>query len=193
MCSSYIQNRENIERLEITGVGDPSGRGLGFSYVRATPKAPITNSVVKRKAVVSKGSTVTGTDADLRRLSMEAAREVCWVLLCMFFVAPKCSYILKLVDSILAFEMLCLVSAIVLFFLVMSSPFYLIFKCMHAYVYHSQSNCIFQFSFPFPVACSIRLCIFSSILVIYFLVNHFMAKTLDHIYMSWCRWCGRLG
>ncbi|CAA0807360.1 Transcription initiation factor TFIID subunit 1 [Striga hermonthica] len=70
------QNRENIERLEITGVGDPTGRGLGFSYVRATPKAPISNSVVKKKAVVGKGTTVTGTDADLRRLSMEAAKEL---------------------------------------------------------------------------------------------------------------------
>ncbi|KAG8368612.1 hypothetical protein BUALT_Bualt15G0063500 [Buddleja alternifolia] len=71
-----IQNRENIERLEITGVGDPSGRGLGFSYVRATPKAPISNSMMKKKTVVGKGTTVTGTDADLRRLSMEAAREL---------------------------------------------------------------------------------------------------------------------
>lgn len=71
------QDRENIERLEITGVGDPSGRGLGFSYVRVTPKAPITSAVVKKKAAASKGgSTVTGTDADLRRLSMDAAREV---------------------------------------------------------------------------------------------------------------------
>ncbi|PHT96896.1 Transcription initiation factor TFIID subunit 1 [Capsicum chinense] len=70
------QDRENIERLEITGVGDPSGRGLGFSYVRTTTKAPISNAISKKKAVVAKGSTVTGTDADLRRLSMEAAREV---------------------------------------------------------------------------------------------------------------------
>ncbi|KAH0465864.1 hypothetical protein IEQ34_005967 [Dendrobium chrysotoxum] len=71
------QDRENIERLEITGVGDPSGRGLGFSYVRVTPKAPITSAVVKKKVAASKGgSTVTGTDADLRRLSMDAAREV---------------------------------------------------------------------------------------------------------------------
>ncbi|XP_027160037.1 transcription initiation factor TFIID subunit 1 [Coffea eugenioides] len=70
------QDRENIERLEITGVGDPSGRGLGFSFVRNTPKAPVSNTMVKKKAVVGKGSTVTGTDADLRRLSMEAAREV---------------------------------------------------------------------------------------------------------------------
>ncbi|XP_008806233.2 LOW QUALITY PROTEIN: transcription initiation factor TFIID subunit 1 [Phoenix dactylifera] len=71
------QGRENIERLEITGVGDPSGRGLGFSYVRVTPKAPISNAVVKKKAAAARGGpTVTGTDADLRRLSMDAAREV---------------------------------------------------------------------------------------------------------------------
>lgn len=73
-----IQNRENLERLEISGVGDPSGRGLGFSYVRMTPKAPVANSVVRKKTVVAKGSTVTGTDADLRRLSMDQAREVCY-------------------------------------------------------------------------------------------------------------------
>lgn len=63
--------------MEITGVGDPSGRGLGFSFVRATPKAPVSNAIVKKKVTVDRGgSTVTGTDADLRRLSMEAAREV---------------------------------------------------------------------------------------------------------------------
>ncbi|PSS26188.1 Transcription initiation factor TFIID subunit like [Actinidia chinensis var. chinensis] len=74
-CTS--QDRENIERLEITGVGDPSGRGLGFSYVRTAPKAPVSNAMVKKKAAVNRGgSTVTGTDADLRRLSMDAAREV---------------------------------------------------------------------------------------------------------------------
>lgn len=76
-----FQDRENIERLEITGVGDPSGRGLGFSYVRTVPKAPVSSAMVKKKAGAGRGgSTVTGTDADLRRLSMEAAREVCWFL-----------------------------------------------------------------------------------------------------------------
>ncbi|KAK8636999.1 hypothetical protein V6N13_064431 [Hibiscus sabdariffa] len=74
-CTS--QDRDNIERLEITGVGDPSGRGLGFSYVRTAPKAPVSNAVMKKKTAAARGgSTVTGTDADLRRLSMEAAREV---------------------------------------------------------------------------------------------------------------------
>ncbi|CAL0331622.1 unnamed protein product [Lupinus luteus] len=74
-CTS--QGKENIERMEITGVGDPSGRGMGFSYARVPPKAPVSSAMVKRKAPTNRGgSTVTGTDADLRRLSMEAAREV---------------------------------------------------------------------------------------------------------------------
>lgn len=72
-----VQGKENIERLEITGVGDPSGRGLGFSYVRTAPKAPMSSAMMKKKTVAGRGGpTVTGTDADLRRLSMEAAREV---------------------------------------------------------------------------------------------------------------------
>ena len=58
---AYVQDTKNIERLEITGFGDPSGLGLGFSYV-------------KKKSAVAKGTTVTGTDADLRRLSNDAAR-----------------------------------------------------------------------------------------------------------------------
>ncbi|GJR38201.1 transcription initiation factor TFIID subunit 1 isoform X1 [Tanacetum coccineum] len=70
------QDRGNLERLEITGFGDPSGRGLGFSYVRTAPKAPVSNAVAKKKVPINRGSlTVTGTDADLRRLSMKAARE----------------------------------------------------------------------------------------------------------------------
>ncbi|KAL0690634.1 hypothetical protein Bca4012_090313 [Brassica carinata] len=71
------QDRANIERLEITGVGDPSGRGLGFSYVRAAPKVPAAAGSMKKKEAACCGApTVTGTDADLRRLSREAAREV---------------------------------------------------------------------------------------------------------------------
>jgi len=73
--------------LEITGVGDPSGRGLGFSYVRAAPKAPAAAGHMKKKAAAGRGApTVTGTDADLRRLSMEAAREV------HFFGSAKNTY-----------------------------------------------------------------------------------------------------
>nr|XP_043638575.1 transcription initiation factor TFIID subunit 1 isoform X2 [Erigeron canadensis] len=71
------QDKGNIEKLEITGVGDPSGRGLGFSYVRTASKAPVSNATAKKKVPVTRGVLqVTGTDADLRRLSMKAAREV---------------------------------------------------------------------------------------------------------------------
>ncbi|XP_030510731.2 transcription initiation factor TFIID subunit 1 isoform X2 [Cannabis sativa] len=80
LSSNFVastQGKENIERMEITGVGDPSGRGLGFSYVRAAQKTPVPSAVVKKKSAAGRGgTTVTGTDADLRRLSMEAAREV---------------------------------------------------------------------------------------------------------------------
>jgi len=96
---SLWQGKENIERMEITGVGDPSGRGLGFSYARAPPKAPVSNAMVKKKAAANRGgSTVTGTDADLRRLSMEAAREVCCIVVVCFelyvyynYVCESCS------------------------------------------------------------------------------------------------------
>ena len=56
------RTEKNIEKLEITGFGDPSGLGHGFSYV-------------KKKSAAAKGTLVTGTDADLRRLSNDAARE----------------------------------------------------------------------------------------------------------------------
>jgi hypothetical protein len=81
-CFTLFQGKENIERLEITGVGDPSGRGLGFSFVRTIPKAPMSSAMMKKKTTAGRGGpTVTGTDADLRRLSMEAAREVMSYLL----------------------------------------------------------------------------------------------------------------
>lgn len=72
-----FQGRGSLERLEITGAGDPSGRGLGFSYLRAAPKPPSSTALVEKKAAAARGGgAVTGTDADLRRLSMDAAREV---------------------------------------------------------------------------------------------------------------------
>jgi transcription initiation factor TFIID subunit 1 len=53
-----VQDTENIGRLEITGVGDPSGCGLGFSYVRVAPKAAASNSVLKKKSAAAMGTTV---------------------------------------------------------------------------------------------------------------------------------------
>ncbi|KAG0629769.1 hypothetical protein M758_1G128800 [Ceratodon purpureus] len=75
--AATMQGRGSLERLEIVGAGDPSGRGLGFSYLRVASKPPNAGALVEKKAAAARGGgAVTGTDADLRRLSMEAAREV---------------------------------------------------------------------------------------------------------------------
>lgn len=63
--------------LSLTGVADPTGCGEGFSYVKVPNKPaasrsgadePSTHTPVKR--------TVTGTDADLRRLSLKDAKAL---------------------------------------------------------------------------------------------------------------------
>ncbi|KAJ7568940.1 hypothetical protein O6H91_01G053900 [Diphasiastrum complanatum] len=75
--AATMQGRGSLERLEITGAGDPSGRGLGFSYLRVPIRPPSSNAFVEKKAAAARiGGAVTGTDADLRRLSMDAACEV---------------------------------------------------------------------------------------------------------------------
>lgn len=72
------------------GAGDPSGRGLGFSYLRVATKPPNAGALVEKKAAAARGGgAVTGTDADLRRLSMEAAREVLTLPLDLELLASK--------------------------------------------------------------------------------------------------------
>lgn len=89
-----------MERLEITGAGDPSGRGLGFSYLRVATKPPNVGAIVEKKAAVARGGgAVTGTDADLRRLSMDAAREVTIFNLVSYRILPAVTLI-YLLDSV---------------------------------------------------------------------------------------------
>jgi len=60
--------------LQLTGPGDPSGgRGEAFSYLKMSQKG--TTKTKKDKDMVPK-SSVTGTDADLRKLSLENAKLV---------------------------------------------------------------------------------------------------------------------
>ena len=57
--------------LQLTGPADPTGCGEGFSYVRVPNKPtqqPNEEQQPKR--------TVTGTDADLRRLSLNNAKAL---------------------------------------------------------------------------------------------------------------------
>ncbi|XP_032518850.2 transcription initiation factor TFIID subunit 1 isoform X1 [Danaus plexippus] len=68
---AYIQAMRGKCLLQLTGVADPTGCGEGFSYVRVPNKPtqqPNEEQQPKR--------TVTGTDADLRRLSLNNAKAL---------------------------------------------------------------------------------------------------------------------
>jgi transcription initiation factor TFIID subunit 1 len=58
--------------LQLTGPADPTGCGEGFSYVRV-PNKPQTN---KEEQEAQPKRIVTGTDADLRRLSLNNAKAL---------------------------------------------------------------------------------------------------------------------
>ncbi|XP_053230866.1 transcription initiation factor TFIID subunit 1 [Podarcis raffonei] len=57
--------------LDVTGVADPTGCGEGFSYV----KIPHKSSQRKDDKLLQK-KTVTGSDADLRRLSLKSGKQM---------------------------------------------------------------------------------------------------------------------
>lgn len=60
-------------QLQLEGFGDPTGRGDGFSYMKVPIKS--TQGTSASKQTQSK-LAVTGTDADLRKLSLENSRLV---------------------------------------------------------------------------------------------------------------------
>lgn len=59
--------------LSLNGVADPSGCGEGFSYIKV-PNKPVANKDEQSPAPAKK--TVTGTDADLRRLNLKTAKQL---------------------------------------------------------------------------------------------------------------------
>uniref|UniRef100_A0A671L5N8 Transcription initiation factor TFIID subunit n=1 Tax=Sinocyclocheilus anshuiensis TaxID=1608454 RepID=A0A671L5N8_9TELE len=60
--------------LEVTGVADPTGCGEGFSYVKVPNKPTQIFHTPTFQTMLKK--TVTGTDADLRRLSLKNAKQL---------------------------------------------------------------------------------------------------------------------
>lgn len=60
--------------LQLTGIADPSGCGEGFSYVRIPNKPQQSKEEAQKEPMPKK--TVTGTDADLRRLPLNAAKQL---------------------------------------------------------------------------------------------------------------------
>jgi transcription initiation factor TFIID subunit 1 len=57
--------------LDQNGVADPTGCGQGFSYVRVTQKPQ------KEDVPQMPKRLVTGTNADLRKLPLKEAKEIC--------------------------------------------------------------------------------------------------------------------
>ncbi|KAI1731322.1 bromodomain-containing protein [Ditylenchus destructor] len=57
--------------LDQTGIADPTGCGQGFSYVRVSQKAQ------KEEVPQVPKRVVTGTNADLRKLPLKEAKEIC--------------------------------------------------------------------------------------------------------------------
>ncbi|XP_055848385.1 transcription initiation factor TFIID subunit 1 isoform X1 [Episyrphus balteatus] len=69
---AYIQAMRGKCLLQLTGPADPTGCGEGFSYVRVPNKPTQT----KEEQESQPKRTVTGTDADLRRLPLNKAKEL---------------------------------------------------------------------------------------------------------------------
>ncbi|CAH0547721.1 unnamed protein product [Brassicogethes aeneus] len=69
---AYIQAMKSKCLLQLTGPADPTGCGEGFSYVRVPNKPTQT----KEEQESQPKRTVTGTDADLRRLSLNNAKAL---------------------------------------------------------------------------------------------------------------------
>lgn len=61
--------------LQLAGVADPTGCGEGFSYVRI-PNKPTISKEETQKELAKEKKTVTGTDADLRRLPLNQAKNL---------------------------------------------------------------------------------------------------------------------
>ncbi|XP_054711819.1 transcription initiation factor TFIID subunit 1-like [Uloborus diversus] len=71
---SFISAMKGKCLLQLTGVADPTGCGEGFSYVRVPNKPQ--QSKEECSSQTSAKRTVTGTDADLRRLSLSNAKQL---------------------------------------------------------------------------------------------------------------------
>lgn len=69
---AYIQAMKGKCLLQLTGPADPTGCGEGFSYVRMPNKPALS----KEEQEAQPKRTVTGTDADLRRLSLNNAKAL---------------------------------------------------------------------------------------------------------------------
>nr|CAD2167564.1 unnamed protein product [Meloidogyne enterolobii] len=72
---AYIAVMKGKGYLDQTGIADPTGCGLGFSFLRVSAKPQkVTKEEVDNEAPKK---LVTGTNADLRKLPIKEARQMC--------------------------------------------------------------------------------------------------------------------
>ena len=72
---AFVQAMRGKCLLQLAGVADPTGCGEGFSYVRV-PNKPQISKEETQKELAKEKKTVTGTDADLRRLPLNQAKNL---------------------------------------------------------------------------------------------------------------------
>ncbi|VBB26358.1 unnamed protein product [Acanthocheilonema viteae] len=70
---AYISSMKGKCLLDQTGIADPTGCGEGFSYVRVSAKP----QKAKEEVTNVPKRLVTGTNADLRKLPLKEAKEIC--------------------------------------------------------------------------------------------------------------------
>uniref|UniRef100_A0A9J2P0D5 Bromo domain-containing protein n=1 Tax=Ascaris lumbricoides TaxID=6252 RepID=A0A9J2P0D5_ASCLU len=70
---AYISSMKGKCLLDQTGIADPTGCGEGFSYVRVSAKP----QKAKEEVPNVPKRLVTGTNADLRKLPLKEAKEIC--------------------------------------------------------------------------------------------------------------------
>ena len=75
---AYIQAMKGKCLLALTGLADPTGCGEGFSYVKAPnkPQGGANKAAGKEMNTNPHKKTLTGTDADLRKLSLKDAKQL---------------------------------------------------------------------------------------------------------------------
>ncbi|KAK0407741.1 hypothetical protein QR680_003562 [Steinernema hermaphroditum] len=69
----FIQASKGRCILDMTGIADPTGCGQGFSYLRLSSKP----QKLKEDEPQIRKRLVTGTNADLRKLPLKEARDIC--------------------------------------------------------------------------------------------------------------------
>lgn len=66
--------REGRGNLQLAGPADPTGRGVGYSFIRDVRHKAVGDDLAKSLARKQAGK-VQGTDADLRRMTTDAAKK----------------------------------------------------------------------------------------------------------------------